>query len=108
MLTFLVKKSEIKLSGVSIFLEYAKKNLKSNVVLVVVLVLESKGLYYHLIQSLIVLSSVLFYNWIELQGFLLLIKVVYFYTVKDILISCTCEYIDDVTFVNVFSCLSDE
>ena len=43
MLTFLVKKSEIKLSGVSIFLEYAKKNLKSNVVLVVVLVLESKG-----------------------------------------------------------------
>ena len=33
------KKSEMKLSGVSIFLE-----LKSNVVLVVVLVLESKGL----------------------------------------------------------------
>ena len=34
----------MKLPGVSTFLEYAK-NLKSNVVLVVVLVLESKGLY---------------------------------------------------------------
>ena len=34
----------MKLSGVSIFEEYAKKNFQSNVVLVVVFVLESKGL----------------------------------------------------------------
>ena len=42
MLTFLVKNGKIKLSGESIFWEYAKSNL----VLVVVLVLESKGLHY--------------------------------------------------------------
>ena len=42
-LTFLVKNGKMKLSGESIFLENAKK-LKSNLVLVVVFVLESKGL----------------------------------------------------------------
>ena len=44
--TFLVKKRTMKLSGGPIFLEYStqKKNLKSNLVLAVVLVFESKGL----------------------------------------------------------------
>ena len=43
--TFLVKKSIMKLFGVPIFLEYStQKNLKSNLVLVVALVFESKGL----------------------------------------------------------------
>ena len=36
-----------ELSGVSIIWEYARKNFKLNLVLVVVLVLESKGLYYY-------------------------------------------------------------
>ena len=48
-LNFLVKK--IKLSGLSIFGEYPppppqKKNFKSNLILVVILVLKSKGLFY--------------------------------------------------------------
>ena len=43
-LTFRVKKSTMKNSGVSIFLQYAKKNIKLNLVIVIVLVLESKGL----------------------------------------------------------------
>ena len=43
MLTFLVKNGKMKLCGESRFWEYAK-NFKSNLVLVVVLVLESKGL----------------------------------------------------------------
>ena len=38
------KRSAMKLSGVSIFWEYAK-NFKSNLILIVILVLESKGLY---------------------------------------------------------------
>ena len=42
-LTFLVKKSTMINSGVSIFGQYVKK-LKSNLILVVVLPLESKGL----------------------------------------------------------------
>ena len=37
------KRSEMKLSGVSIFWEYAK-NFKSNLILIVILILESKGL----------------------------------------------------------------
>ena len=41
MLTFLVKNGKMKLCGESLFWEYAK-NFKSNLVLVVVLVLESK------------------------------------------------------------------
>ena len=45
MLSFLVKKSTMKNSGVSIF-DNTRKNFKSNLVLVVVLVLESKGLYF--------------------------------------------------------------
>ena len=36
----------MKLSGVSIIWEYAKKNCKLNLLLLVVLVLESKGRYY--------------------------------------------------------------
>ena len=41
-----MKKGTMKLTGVSISLDYAKKkNGKSNLVLVAVLVLESKGLY---------------------------------------------------------------
>ena len=43
-------KSTMKLSRVSIFWEYAKKR-SSNLVLVVVLVLESKGLYPQLLHS---------------------------------------------------------
>ena len=43
MLTFLVDKNTIKITGVSIFCERAK-DLKSNLLVVVVLVLESKGL----------------------------------------------------------------
>ena len=47
MLTFLVKNGKMKLSGVFIIREYAKKSKsKSNLVLVIVLVLESKGLYF--------------------------------------------------------------
>ena len=46
-LTFLVKNGKMKLSGESIFLEYAKKLKESNLVLVVVL--ESKGLYRDLL-----------------------------------------------------------
>ena len=45
MLTFMVKKSTMKNSWVSIFWQYVK-SFKSNLVLVVVLVLESKGLYF--------------------------------------------------------------
>ena len=41
----------VELSGVFIFLEYAKKkNFKSNRVLVVVLVLQSKGLFCRVTQ----------------------------------------------------------
>ena len=41
-----MKNGKMKLSGKSIIWEYAK-NFKSNLLLVVVLVLESKGLYYY-------------------------------------------------------------
>ena len=44
MLTFLEKNGKMKLSG-SVYFEKTRKNLKSNLVLRVVLVLESKGLY---------------------------------------------------------------
>ena len=44
-LTFLVKKGTMKNSGVSIF-DNTRKIFKSNLVLVVGLVLESKGLYF--------------------------------------------------------------
>ena len=44
---FSVKNGKMKLSGESIFLEYAKK-LKLNPVLAVVLVLEFNGLYYRI------------------------------------------------------------
>ena len=47
MLSFLVKNGKMKLSGESILLEYAKKLKESNLVLVVVL--ESKGLYRDLL-----------------------------------------------------------
>lgn len=52
-LTFVVKKSTVKLSGVSI-LGYRRQNLKSNVVLIVVPVLKSKALiiYYMTAQRL--------------------------------------------------------
>ena len=43
-LTFLVKKNTMKNSG-NLFLENTRKNFESNLVLVVILVLESKGLY---------------------------------------------------------------
>ena len=42
-LTFLVKNGKMKLPG-SLYFENTRKSLKSNLVLVVVLVLESKGL----------------------------------------------------------------
>ena len=45
MLTFLLKNGKMKLSG-GLYFENARKQFKSNLVLVVVLVLESKGLYY--------------------------------------------------------------
>ena len=41
----MAKESTMKISGVFIFLQYAK-NFKSNLVLLVVLVLESKGLQW--------------------------------------------------------------
>ena len=44
-LTFLVKKSAMKNSGKIYFLTIREKTLKSNLVLVVVHVLESKGFY---------------------------------------------------------------
>ena len=52
-LTFLVKNGKMKLSWESIFWEYAKNlsSFQSNLVLVVVLVLESKGLYHPKIYS---------------------------------------------------------
>ena len=42
---FVVKNGKMKLSG-SLYFENTRKSFKSNLVLVVVLVLESKGLYY--------------------------------------------------------------
>ena len=44
-LTFLVKKVQWRIPG-CLFIDNTRKNLKSNLVLVVVLVLESKGLYF--------------------------------------------------------------
>ena len=47
----MVQKSKIKLSGVSSFFEDTRKNFKFNLVLVVVLILKSKALYYFILTD---------------------------------------------------------
>ena len=48
----------MKLSRVSIIWEYANKNFKLNLVLVVVLVLESWGLYFFLSKVVLIVCAI--------------------------------------------------